>query len=273
MARLAIVAEDDTVWCLSAWERAIPILLTQGHSLAGIWTCPMTLHRLRGIEIYRWYLRTFGIGDFVKLCAFALIARLARLALTLIGRRVGDFPGLAKQIGVPHLTCASPNDPEIIEWLRRNRVDILLIMTGFILKKPVLIAPQIGTINKHGGALPANRGLFSYFWAFLAGDPQGLTFHKVTPEIDRGGILVQDLDIPAVALTSMVSFYLYIYGLFRDRLPQAITNCIEGRELEPLPGIRPSYHGLPCRKDVAHFRSKGGMIIRLHDVWRAVRLL
>jgi methionyl-tRNA formyltransferase len=137
----------------------------------------------------------------------------------------------------------------------------------------VLSTPTLGTINKHAAALPANRGLFPYFWAKLHGTPQGVSYHLVTPGIDEGPILVQDRNIPHAALGSMTQFYLYVFGAFPERMTESVSRLVRRCELAQPADVRPSYHGLPTRHEVARFREKGGRIIALSDMVRAATLV
>lgn len=272
MARIAIVAEDDTVWGLSAWERTIPLLTEHEHDIVGMWRCPAVLTKMKGREIPLWYLRTFGAADFIKLTVFTLVARLSCCIKAMTGKRSLNYPDLSKRANLPFQECESPNDLTLVAWLQREKVDILLIMVSFILKGEVLTAPRLGVINKHAAALPANRGLYPYLWAVTMGTPQGVSYHKVVAGIDEGALLVQDREIPATATTSMIAFYLYVFKTFPNRTLEAVSACIDGREETPKEGIAPSYHGLPGRDDVANFRSKGGKVIRITDIFRAIDL-
>lgn len=156
MARICIVAEDDDIWGLSAWERTIPVLRASGHELVGIWRCPVALGGMRGREILLWYLRTFGLSDFAKLVLFALLAKLTCRLHALTGRRASSIAHLASKARVALHDCASPNDPGLAQWIKQQEVDVLLISVGFILKGDILDAPRLGIINKHAALLPGN---------------------------------------------------------------------------------------------------------------------
>jgi Formyl transferase len=263
--RLAIISEADLVWALSAWERTIPLLLADGHEIVGVWTCSAALAKLRGKAIPAWYLQTFGVLDFIKLGAFAAVARLRRL----LSRRARSFKSLAVRYGVTYGECRSPNDPSFCEWLGTERTDILLVTVSLILGEKLLGVPRLGTINKHAALLPANRGLFPYFWAKLHATAQGISYHLVTPGIDEGPLLVQDRDVPATSLGTMVRFYLHVFGTFPERMRAAVLMLAASTTLAPLPGIGASYYGQPSRAQVADFRRAGGHIISITDIARA----
>src|SRR3954454_847740 len=270
--RIAIITESDTVWSLPAWERTTALLEQDGHIIVGIWTCPAILGRNRGSAVPIWYLRVFGVVDFLKLGLFALVANVGRLIGATVGSRVRSFNALAGKHRAFYGRCQSPNVPAVITWLQEEQIDILLITVGFILSRAVLAAPRLGTINKHAAALPANRGLFPYLWAKLHRTPQGVSYRLVTLGIDEGALLVQDRNIPAAALRSMVGFYLHVFRTFPERMREAIARLARGATLQPPADLTPSYHGLPTRKAVRAFRRSGGKIIAWSDLPRALAL-
>lgn len=154
MSRVVVITEPDFTWALPTWERAVPILKQGGHEVIGLWTCPAALAGLRGYNIMYWYLTHFGLLDFVKLGCFAAYSRLRRM----MGRATPNFQLLAKHDGLKYGHCEGPNDPLFIEWLKSVEPDILVILVGVILKKPVLDIPRLGCINKRASLLPANKG-------------------------------------------------------------------------------------------------------------------
>jgi methionyl-tRNA formyltransferase len=241
------------------------LLLADGHEVVGVWTCSASLAKLRGKAILAWYLQTFGVLDFIKLGAFAAVARSRRL----FSQRPRSFKSLAMKYGVAYGECRSPNDHSFCEWLGTERTDILLITVGLILGEKLLGVPRLGTINKHAALLPANRGLFPYFWAKLHATSHGISYHLVTSRIDEGPLLVQDRGVPATSLGTMARFYLYVFGTFPERMREAVSMFAVGTTLAPLPGIGASYYGLPSRAQVADFRRAGGHIISIVDIARA----
>jgi folate-dependent phosphoribosylglycinamide formyltransferase PurN len=253
------------VWALPAWARTADLLTKDGHTLVGVWTFPAILAKHRGRQVPLWYLRTFGILDTAKLAAFATVARLARRG------RVRSFADIAAQHGAQSLSAPTPNASGVVSWLVENEIDVALIAVSFVLGKAVLGAPVLGTINKHAAMLPANRGLFPYFWAKLHGTPQGVSYHLVTPGIDEGATLARDSDFSEADLASMVAFYVRVFRAFPEKMLEAVRQLDRGSRA-PAIDIAPSYFGLPSREDVARFRARGGRIIRFADVLSGPRL-
>lgn len=267
--RIAIISEDDRVWALPAWERTVRLLCQDGHTIVGIWTCPPALAQYRGAAVSRWYLSAFGYFDFLKLGVFALLAHMHRIVGGMLRRRAASFQALAAAINTHYAHCESPNDGNFIAWLASNRIDILLITVGFVLKKEVLSVPRLGTVNKHAALLPANRGLFPYFWAKLYGTPQGISYHLVTAGIDEGPLLVQDDAIPPHHLTTMIRFYVFVFETFPMRMRECVRLLADGGK-RPMPPLIPgSYHGLPTYQDIEAFRGRGGRIVSVSDMLTA----
>jgi hypothetical protein len=272
MTRIAIITEDDDIWALYAWERAIPLLLSQGYVITGVWACPTILSGMRGMDIYVWYLKTFGAYTFIKLAIFAFIIKFTRKIIRYTPNQVRNIRQLAKSFEIPFTSCSSPNAIDFINEIKLNKVDILLIMVSFILKKEVLDSVTTGVINKHASLLPSNRGLFPYIWAIVDDVPQGVSYHKTVPGIDQGPILYQESDIPKACIESMISYYFYVFHEFPKNIVRAVNALNMKQEVSPHGNVLPSYHGLPKTEDMKIFFSKGGKIILIKDLLLAFKM-
>lgn len=270
--RIAVICEDDPVWKLGIWERTLPFLTEKQLRPVGLWVCPASLSRHKGTDIYRWYLHTFGIYDFLKLGLFAVTAHATRLLGLLTGTRVTSFQALAHKHHIQFDRCATSNDERFVAWLRDEQIDILVIMVSHILKDEVLAAPRIGTISRHAAVLPANRGLFPYFWAELKGMPQGISFHEVVRGVDRGRLLIQERITDIACQRSMVAFYWRAFQRYPEMLLAAIAALVERRFLPNPPDVEAGYFGLPTRRDVRSFREQKGKIILWRDIVYASKL-
>jgi methionyl-tRNA formyltransferase len=264
------VAEHDRVWGLPVWERTLPILRQQGHSVVGFWTSQLKLANIPPKQLKTWYLRTFGIHTFTKLAIYASVVEAAHLAHAVLGLKAKSFHDLCRREAIDHHVCEGPNTPEFIDWLRVTGVDILVIMDGHILKQPILTAPRLGTINKHAALLPSHRGLFPYLWARLDNDTQAISFHTVVQEIDAGNLLIQEV-MESQYTNSMVQFYQQTFLRYPRHLCAAIDALVEKQFCTEPTNVKPSYQGLPTRKDVKQFESVGGKIIRWRDIPHAFR--
>jgi len=69
---------------------------------------------------------------------------------------------------------------------------LLSIANLRIIPDHVLARAAKGAVNFHDGPLPAYAGLNTPVWALLAGERRhGITWHRITPGIDRGEVLIE----------------------------------------------------------------------------------
>jgi len=271
MVKVTAILENDQTWTLPAWERALPRIKRAGHAVEAIWTCPKKLPGLEGSAVCLYYLNSFGLSNFVKLGLFAALAASGRLAKSMAGAGSLGFGPMCRKNGVRWYRCAGPNDPAFFRWTAENEIDVVVTMVNSILEDAALKAPRIGTVNKHAALLPANKGLFPYFWAKLKGQEQGISFHVVTDRVDSGDVLVQET-VSRDSSKSMIDFYVTVQHRFPDILIKALDAIVAGGRIVPSHGLSPSYHGLPGRQEYGEFKKRGGRIIRMKDIPSAWKL-
>jgi folate-dependent phosphoribosylglycinamide formyltransferase PurN len=264
--RIAVIVDDDRIWALSTWERTLPLLTEKNLCPVGLWVCPPALSHYKGWKIHRYYLNSFGVLDFTKLALFAEAAMASRWFGALTDARPVSFKQLTHKHRIYFDRCSSPNDSRFIAWIREQKIDILIIWVGHILRNEVLTAPKVGTINRHAALLPANRGLFPYFWARLKGTQQGISFHEVIREIDKGRVLVQEEITESSSQRSMIAFYWHVAQRYPRLLLSAISSFAEGRFLPCRTDVEDGYFGLPTPDDVRLFREKDGKVVLWRDV-------
>jgi len=271
MVRVAIITEDDVVWALPTWERAVPLLRSEGFDVVGLWTCPVNMVGRGQFSVAAWYLKTFGILDFFRICMFAVLARCCQVIGSMLWQRCRSFVRLANLYNIEYGVTPSPNNERFITWLNDNEVDILLIMVGHILRGDVISTPRKGCINKHASILPASKGLFPYLWSHLDKIPQGVSFHEVNEQIDEGRILYQEL-VSDLHTQSMISFYVYVFKSYPKMVISATRALLEERLIEPQAEVKGTYYGLPRARDVRRFRKSNGIVIRWRDILKAINL-
>ncbi len=83
------------------------------------------------------------------------------------------------------------NAPETTRELGTIGPDIIVRLTGGILKPALIGTARIATLNIHHGRLPAIRGMWSIPWAIAEGRPDwiGASVHVVDEGIDTGAIV------------------------------------------------------------------------------------
>ena len=255
MTRLAIFTADDYTWAFSAWKRAIPELQKQ-YQVVGVYVFPDQLGKLKGVRISLWYLRVFRFYNFAILGLYAIKTRLTQLC--------SDAPTwrrLTVKGGLVLRTANTPNDPAVTQWIKDNKIDVVIITVGQVLNKEIINAPRVGIINKHAAMLPSCRGLFPFFWAHLYNQPVGVTFHQVEERIDAGKILVQK---EYARNQSMLRFYRQVFNDFPDLASRAVERLVRGEYQQPRADVSPSYYGLPTREDFKRYK---GQVARWSDLF------
>ncbi len=104
--------------------------------------------------------------------------------------RVAD---VAATHGVPVITPADPNAPEVVERIRGLHPDFLFSFYYRRMLAPALLSiPARGALNMHGSLLPKYRGRAPVNWAVLHGEREtGATLHYMTEKPDAGDIVAQ----------------------------------------------------------------------------------
>jgi hypothetical protein len=258
MKRLAILTADENIWSLGCWSRALPVLQAAGYEVAGLWTvAPVP----QGQDAYGRYIAAFGRWTFFKLGLFGIFTRVFQLA----GLKPLSLRALCRRRGVFYGAAEDPNDPQIAAWLKEQGVETVLIQVPHIIKPPLIAQVAGGIVNHHAGLLPANRGIYPYFWAVLNGSPQGVSFHLVTEKIDAGALLYQEMVMEPEALASMTVFEVNALRAYPEGILAALSNLAH-KMIQPPPGVTESYHSFPAREDYRKFLEQAGHILRLRDV-------
>lgn len=100
---------------------------------------------------------------------------------------------LAEEHQVPLLKINHINDPEVLEAVKKYKIDWLFIIGwSQIAGSEILEAPDCGCIGMHPTLLPRGRGRASIPWAILKGlDRTGVTMFKMDEGVDTGDIIAQ----------------------------------------------------------------------------------
>ena len=136
-------------------------------------------------------------GAMMKLVLTGLIRRrIGTIGLVLVRAETAtslqEIQRLCDEGNVTLLAYSSIRDAAVLRALETARLDLLLSVYNFdLLRSDVL--DLVGTaINYHEAPLPRYAGMNSASWALLHGETQfGVTWHRVTPEIDAGEIVAQ----------------------------------------------------------------------------------
>ncbi|MBS0321474.1 MAG: formyltransferase [Proteobacteria bacterium] len=111
-------------------------------------------------------------------------------AETLWFERVAD---VATALGVPWITPADPNAPDVVARIAALAPDFLFSFYYRQMLGPALLATaRRGALNLHGSLLPRYRGRVPVNWAVLHGETEtGVTLHYMDVKPDAGDIVAQ----------------------------------------------------------------------------------
>jgi len=102
------------------------------------------------------------------------------------------FEGWLEKKHIPVRKVSNVNDPEFLDFLYSQDIDVIINQSQSLLKQPLLDIPKIGVINRHNALLPKNRGRLTPFWVLHKGESEtGVSIHFVTKKLDAGKIIVQ----------------------------------------------------------------------------------
>lgn len=95
--------------------------------------------------------------------------------------------------GIPVLQPANPNEPAVLEDIRRLEPALgVVVAYGHILKQTLLDVPARGMVNVHASLLPRLRGAAPIEHAILEGDEDtGVTIMEMVARMDAGPIVHQ----------------------------------------------------------------------------------
>jgi len=96
----------------------------------------------------------------------------------------------ARSVGIEPLPSALVRDAGLAQWLRRERVDVLLnVHSLHVAAAEVAAAPAVGSFNLHPGPLPEYAGLNVPSWAIYYGETRyAVTVHWMDSGIDTGAV-------------------------------------------------------------------------------------
>lgn len=183
----------------------------------------------------------------------------ARYAVKTVGRYLGasswTLDGIARRHGTPFFRCPSVNSAELRARLSELGVTGVLSVTAEIYRRDTLSMPGVAFYNFHGSILPANKGLFPFFWAFMNDARQGVTVHRINEKIDEGEILFQTgLDARGPSLPEVTDALL-------DAFPELVTRAMDALDEKRPPvlmneGLASSYHSVPNEAEIRRYFEK-----------------
>ena len=85
------------------------------------------------------------------------------------------------------------NGEDFATFLRDIKPDVIAVLGSSVIKSNIISIPSMAMINLHSGLSPYYRGIWSYGWPIVNGEPEyiGVTVHHINRGIDTGDIICQ----------------------------------------------------------------------------------
>jgi UDP-4-amino-4-deoxy-L-arabinose formyltransferase/UDP-glucuronic acid dehydrogenase (UDP-4-keto-hexauronic acid decarboxylating) len=177
---------------------------------------------------------------------------MTRVALFGTGASANEFLRLAEETsGIDVAVVATSSDDPLAAYLSGNsreallfdrmpkadlfnavqaiRPDLLFSVTSpFLFNADWLGLPKLGAYNCHPSALPRYAGFYPFVWSIIEGATEhGVTIHRLTPQIDGGGIVAQKV-FPILAAETGASLYLKCTRGARELFPNFLKEVADG---------------------------------------------
>lgn len=136
----------------------------------------------------------FGTGGFATYPLVCLTScHNVALVITSCGKIESPVSSLCRELGIPLLAVANPNEDDTAEIIRKQSPDILVVIDyGYILKDIILSVPGSGSINLHPSLLPKYRGASPIQRTIINGEKEtGVTTFFLSRYMDRGDIIMK----------------------------------------------------------------------------------
>jgi methionyl-tRNA formyltransferase len=145
---------------------------------------------------------------------------------------------LAQQAGIPIFSDVS--QAAIKSLLFKFQPDCVVVSSYNQILPPALI--QLSTfINVHYSPLPQYRGRANVNWAIINDEPYAaITIHRITPELDEGNILFQQLVLIRSSDT-VADIYNQLNEIQQQHLGHTVLNGLNGNEGVPQDNSEATY--------------------------------
>jgi methionyl-tRNA formyltransferase len=134
---------------------------------------------------------------------------------------------LAEQVGIP--VFSDPSQKEIQSLILKFQPDCVVVSSYHqILAKDLL---ELSTfINVHYSPLPQYRGRANVNWALINDEPSAaITIHKISPDLDEGNILFQQL-LPICNDDTITALYDRLNDIQQQHLGETVLKALNGYE-------------------------------------------
>lgn len=153
----------------------------------------MSEYRRLGVTLLRKIWNKYGLSGIPLVCEEE--KQIMESFVCKVGLESNSLRELAYKNGIPYIKVNDPNDKDAIDFLIKQRPNIILSIGSSIIRKPFLEIPAIGVLNVHMGILPEYRGIGVTEWPIVEGRYTdvglGITLHLMETGVDTGPIVMK----------------------------------------------------------------------------------
>ena len=260
--KISMIVNNDIIWNLMLVYNTCRNL-SENFTIDTIYVVPDKIsNKAFGKSVPLWYLKTFGVRNFLILSIFSII----RLVHSFFVTGSISFEKTGSLFGISVKYVEDPNSGFLKKDIIETNTNIILLHTTHIIKKDLLKIPDIIFINFFCGDSEQIQGVMPFFWSKIFNIRPCITFHITTSEINRGPIISRystgNEDF------SMTGFYRYCFEKYPLLIEKVIEKCVNlsGKKTKS----DKNYFSYPEKSDYAKFRKEDGKIITIKDLFQEI---
>ncbi len=177
---------------------------------------------------------------------------------------------VCSEYGVPCITPADPNVPEIEQQIKNLAPDFIFsFYYRHMLKEPILSSAMRAAFNMHGSLLPKYRGRVPVNWAIIHGETEtGATLHVMNLLPDNGPIAAQQA-VPILLDDTAADVFQKVTVAAEMCLSAVLPDLLEGiAQLRPQDLTQGAYFGRRTAEDGRIDWQQSAL--QIHNLTRAV---
>ena len=139
----------------------------------------------------------------------------------------------------PHLDCSDPHAPHVLDFVRAQAPDYILLAGAPFLRPTFYGLARRGALNRHLGLLPDFRGSDCAIWALSMGRPDavGYSIHVVNERVDGGDVVLRR-PFPVSGDPSLEDYLRRLRREASEAFAGVVGRLLDGAALSPLPQAR-----------------------------------
>ena len=168
-----------------------------------------------------------------------------RLRRTALARAPRAFPEVDAQLvrGLrarhQHLDCDDPHAPEVLDFVRAQAPDYILLAGAPFLRPAFYGLARHGALNRHLGLLPDFRGSDCAIWALALDQAEsvGYSIHIVNERVDGGDVVLRR-PLPIAGDATLEDYLRRLRRVASEAFTGVIGRLLSGEALRALPQAR-----------------------------------